>query len=143
MKSGKAKYAMIVLGLLVLAAGIFMIKTVGDPQGVLRPLPYICIGVGCGLFGHGMSDVVSQRALRRDPALRKQMEIAQNDERNIAIANRAKSKAFDLMSIVFSALMLVFALMNVDLAALLLLVAAYLFVHGFALYSRFRLEREM
>lgn len=71
------------------------------------------------------------------------MDIAINDERNIAIANRAKGKAFDRMTFVFGALMVSFALMGVDMIAVLLLVFAYLLVHGYAIYYRFRLEQEM
>ena len=71
------------------------------------------------------------------------MEIEQRDERNIAIADRAKGKAFDMMTFVFGALMLAFALMSVDLPAVLLLVFAYLFVHGYAIYYRCRYEKEM
>lgn len=106
-------------------------------------LPYVCIGIGSGLFGHGMGSILSRRAMQNNPQMRKQMEIEQNDERNIAIANRAKGKAFDMMTFVFGALMISFALMGADLAAVLLLVSAYLFVHGYALYCRCRYEKEM
>ena len=43
----------------------------------------------------------------------------------------------------YGALMVSFALMEVDLAAILLLVFAYLMVHGLAIYYRCRLEKEM
>jgi len=109
---------------------------------MMRPLPFVCIGVGCGLFGHGMGDMISERAIRSNPKLRRKLEIEKNDERNIAIANRAKGKAFDMMTFVFGALMLSFALMGVDMIAVLLLVFSYLFVHGSALYYRFKFERK-
>jgi hypothetical protein len=143
MKSQKANFAVMITGLLFLAAGLYLIRTTGDPQGLLRVLPYLCIGVGSGLFGHGMGEIVSARAMKSDPELRRKLEIERKDERNIAIANRAKGKAFDMMTYVFSALMLAFALMEVDLAPLLLLVFAYLFVHGTAVYYRIRFDREM
>ena len=95
------------------------------------------------MFGHGTGELLAQRALKGDPALQRRMEIEQKDERNMAIADRAKGRAFDLMSFVFGALMVTFALMGVEMAPLLLLVAAYLFVHGYALYWRFRCEKEM
>ena len=44
---------------------------------------------------------------------------------------------------VFGALLLAFALMQVDLTAVLLLVGAYLLVQGYAVYCRIRLEKEM
>ena len=70
-------------------------------------------------------------------------KIEKNDERNIAIANRAKGKAYGMMTFVYGALMVSFALMGIDMIAVLLLVFAYLFVHGFALYYRFKFDKEM
>ena len=143
MKSKITKYTTIILGLLLLAIGLYLIKTIGDPQGIMRALPYICIGIGCGLFGHGMGNVISERAINSYPELKRQLDIEKNDERNVAIANRAKGKAFDMMTFVFGALMLSFALMGIDMVAVLLLVFAYLLVHGFGLYYRFKFDKEM
>lgn len=127
-----------VVGVVLWAAGFWMVRA-----DLSSTLGYVCIGLGCGMFGYGTGELISQRALKGDPALQKQLEIDKNDERNLAIASRAKGRAFDMMSFVFGALMVSFALMGTDLAAVLLLVAAYLFVHGYALYWRFRYDREM
>lgn len=64
----------------------------------------------------GMGGMLSRKALKDSPDLQKQLEIEQKDERNIAISNSAKGKAFDIMLFVYGALMLSFALMQVDLA---------------------------
>ena len=143
MKSKITKHATIIIGLLLLAVSLYLIKTRNDPQGIRRTLPYVCIGIGCGLFGHGMGNVISERAINSYPELKRQLDIEKNDERNVAIANRAKGKAFDMMTFVFGALMLSFALMGIDMVAVLLLVFAYLLVHGFALYYRFKFDKEM
>ncbi|MDD7176632.1 MAG: DUF6442 family protein [bacterium] len=143
MKSKLAKYTTIILGLLLLTIGLYLIKTVGDPQGIMASLPYVCIGIGSGLFGHGMGNLISERAIRSDPDLQKKLDIEKNDERNIAISNKAKGKAFDMMTYVYGALMVSFALMGVDMSALLLLVFAYLFVHGFGIYYRIKFDKEM
>ena len=47
------------------------------------------------------------------------------------------------MTYVFGALMVSFALMGVDTVAVLLLVAAYLFVEGYGIYCRVQLEKKM
>lgn len=143
MKSKITNSAAMILGLLLLVTGLFLPKIGAVLQDVRLALPYICMGVGCGLFSHGLGNLISQRALRNDPELKKKLDIEQKDERNIAIMNQAKGKAFDAMTFVFSALMLCFALMGVDTIPLLLLVFAYLLVHGLALYYRFQLEKEM
>ena len=126
------------LGVVLWAVGFWLVRAdLGSTLG------YVCIGLGCGMFGYGTGEMISQRALQSDPALQRQMEIDKNDERNVAIANHAKGRAFDMMTFIFGALMVSFALMGIDLAAVLLLVAAYLFVHGYALYWRLRYDREM
>lgn len=139
----KTGYVIVMIGILLLGTGLYFVKVVSNPQGIMLTLPYVCIGIGSGLFGHGMGSILSRRAMQNNPQMQKQMEIEQNDERNIAIANRAKGKAFDMMTFVFGALMIAFALMGADLAAVLLLVFAYLFVHGYAVYCRCRYEKEM
>ena len=143
MKLKTANCILVLFGLLLLAAGFYLLKAVEPFQGILESLPYVCIGVGSGLFGHGMGDAISERAVSKDPELKKKLDIEKKDERNITIANQAKSKAFDMMTFVFGALMVCFALMNVDMAPLLLLVFAYLLVHGCSIYYRMRFEKEM
>lgn len=95
------------------------------------------------LLKKGNSDAFFREKYLTKNKIQKKLEIEKNDERNIAIANRAKGKAFDMMTFVYGALMVSFALMGIDMVAVLLLVFAYLFVHGFALYYRFRFDKEM
>ena len=71
------------------------------------------------------------------------MDINNQDERNILIASRAKAKAYDAMILVLSVLILAFALIGVEVIPVLLLVLAYLFVQGYAIYYRCKFEREM
>lgn len=137
------EYGMIVLGLVLLAGGLLLLKIVAEPQGVMLTLPYICVGLGCGIFGQGMGSVVSRKALQNHPEEKRQVEIEINDERNQNIAYQSKARAYDMMIFVFGALMISLALMKVDLRAVLLLVFAYLFVIGYGIYWRSRLEKEM
>lgn len=143
MKKSKTDYLIAITGIILLAIGLYLVKSNIDPQGILKSLPYICIGLGCGIFGHGMGNLISRKLIKTDPNLEKRLEIDKNDERNITIANRAKSKAYDLMTFVFGALMITFALMGVDMVAVLLLVFAYLFVQGYAIYYRCKYDKEM
>lgn len=136
-------YVMIGVGLVLLVGGLVLLKAVAEPQGILLTLPYVCVGLGCGLFGGGMGNWIGRRTLQNHPEIRKQKEIEERDERNRTIANQAKARAYDMMIFVFGALMLSFALMNIELRATLLLVIAYLFVIGYGVYYRCRLEKEM
>lgn len=128
MKKNYMDYCIAIVGLLLLGIGLLLIKTLIEPQGLLRVLPYVLVGIGCGVFGHGAGNVISKKAIGSNIEIQKQMEIEQKDERNISIVNHAKAKAYDVMVFVFGALMLGFALMQVDMIATLLLVFTYLFV---------------
>lgn len=118
-------------------------KSVINPHGFMKAFPYVCIGLGCGVFGHGMGNIISKKVINTDLSMEKQIEINKADERNITIINKAKSKAYDLMSFVFGALMFAFALMGTDMVEVLLLVFTYLFVQGYAIYLRCKYDKEM
>lgn len=135
-------YVVTAAGLLLLGVGLYLIKGVSISQEIIA-LPYICIGVGCGAFGHGMGNIISKRALKNHPDIQRQIEIEKKDERNIAIGSRAKAKAFDIMVFVFGALMVSFAMMGVELVAVLLLVFSYLLVIGCGVYYRCKYDKEM
>lgn len=136
-------YLIVIVGIPLIVCGIFLIHTIENPNNLMISLPYVCIGVGCGIFGHGMGNVVEKKTFKNDPELKKQLEILRNDERNVIIANRAKAKGYDLMIFAFGVLLIVFALMKVDLVPLLILIFTYLFVQGYALYYRMKYDKEM
>ncbi|WP_319001035.1 DUF6442 family protein [Clostridium algidicarnis] len=106
-------------------------------------VPYVCIGVDCGIFGHGMGNYISYKAIKGNPEVKKQLNIDKSDERNIEIANKSKAKAYDIMTFVYVALIVCFALMGIDIIAILLLVFTYLFVQGYGIYYRCKYEKEM
>ena len=143
MKQVRKEIVWIVVGVVLWGIAVLLLRQNPGNSGFWRALPYVCLGVGAGLLGQGIGRMVQRKALQSDPELARQQEIEAGDERNIQLAQRAKAKAFDLMVFVFSALLLVFALMGVEMTALLLLVAAYLLVQGYAVYCRVKLEKEM
>ncbi|WP_018592411.1 hypothetical protein [Terrisporobacter glycolicus] len=143
MKKSLVDYSFTILGILLLGLGLFLIKSISNPQGIMQTLPYICVGLGCGVFGHGMGNILGERAMKNNPEIKKQLEIEQNDERNIAIGNAAKAKAYEMMIYVFGALILSLALMGVDMAIILLLVFSYLFVVFYGIFYRFKYDKEM
>ena len=136
-------YFMVVIGIVLLLCGLVLIKLIDTPQGIFIALPYICIGVGCGIFGHRMGNLINLRLNSNHPDIKKQMEIEQKDERHIVIQNQAKAKAYEMMIFVFGALMICFALMNVDMMVILMLVSCYLFIIGYSVYYRVKYDKEM
>ena len=136
-------YFILILGIVLLSYGLILLKLIHTPQGILTTLPYIFVGIGCGIFGHGTGNIINSKIMSNNPDLKKQMEIEQKDERNIAIQSQAKAKAYDLMIFVFGALMICLALMNVDMLVILILVTSYLFVVGYSIYCRIKYDKEM
>ena len=121
-------YVATVVGAVLLGIGFYMVKAIIDPQGIFTTLPYVCIGIGAGCFGGGIGEIIQKKAIGKDPKLAKKIEIDRMDERNVAIANQSKAKAYDMMVFIFGALLLTYTLMNVEMKVVLLLVFSYLFV---------------
>lgn len=80
------------LGIALLLCGFYLLKSAEKSDGFLIPLPYLCIGFGCGLFGHGTGNLIASRAISRDPSAQKQMEIEKttNGMSRFAIAQNPK-----------------------------------------------------
>ena len=89
------------------------------------------------------SILLAVQAMKKHPELQKQNEIAERDERNVAIGNAAKAKGYDVMTFAFGAMLLFSVLMEADLALTLVMVAVYLFIQFYSLWWRFKLEKEM
>lgn len=143
MKQRGKQIWMTALGLGLAVAGLVLAKTGFAAGGALETLPFILLGVGCGAFGNGLSALVTHAAAEKDPELARRMEVEAKDERNTALAEKAKARAYDAMVYTFGAVLLAFALMQVELVAILMLVCAYLFVAGYGVYCRIRLEKVM
>lgn len=131
------------IGFLILASGAVLGKLSTDTKGIMLALPYVLIGIGCGIFGQNLGTVFSIRAAEKNPKLAKQMEIEQKDERNIYILNKAKAKSYDLMIMVFGALIIALALMRVDLRAIIGFIATYLFIVFSNIYFTAKYQKEL
>lgn len=143
MRKSIKDYFFTVLGLVILGVSLYLIKSVPDPQGIMLRLPSVLIGIGSGLFGVGIGNLISHKVMKNNPKLQKQHTINQNDERNVTINNLAKAKAFDLMTFMLGALMLSFAIMGTEMTSTLLLVGAYLFIHGYKIYYSYAYNKQM
>lgn len=142
MKRKLLGYGVAALGALLVAAGLWLLRST-PAQGMLAALPYVLIRAGRGAFGYGVGAAVNDAVARKYPDIARDKEIEEKDERNVAIANRAKAKALDRMYYIFGALMVALALMGTDMKVILLLVVAYLFVAGSMVYYLCRYHKEM
>ena len=140
MKNKTKSTVLTVIGLLVLAAGLVTVKMY---ELGTQTAPYLCIGLGCGVFGQGLGELLTRRSEKGHPELARQREIEENDERNIALRDKAQAKAYRIMLPVFGALFFAFGLMQVELRMILLLVAAYLYICACSVYYSVKYRKEM
>jgi hypothetical protein len=131
------------LGLIMVAVGFLLLRTMKESQGILETLPYILVGFGSGIFGLFLGDIISCKAIEKQPELLKNIEIEQNDERNMYINNKAKAKAYEVMIFVYGAVILTLSLMKIDLKFTLLLCLSYLFIVFTQVYYKVKYNKSM
>ena len=129
-----------VLGALLCAAGILTVKRFDLGS---QSAPYVCLGLGCGVFGQGLGEHLTRRREKKNPEAARQREIEENDERNIVLRDRAQASTFRVMILVFGALFLALALMETELRVVLLLVAAYIYICGCSVWYSVKYRKEM
>ena len=134
----KLYIALAVLGAILVAIGgfVFTDEDVKNISGLF-------IGIGAGVFGLSLAQIIVITVTEKNPDYKRKMKIEENDERNIAINNRAKAKGFNAMGYILSILMLVFVLVNADLSIILLLVFAYLLIYGVFIFYLNKYSKEM
>lgn len=135
--------ALAALGLVLFLGGGALLVLNRDRAGIMLTLPYVMIGVGCGIFGGNLGTAIKIHLLRKGSPAARQAEIEEKDERNIAVRNMAKAKAYDMMITVFGALLLFLVLMRADLYITLAFIAAYLFVAATNIYYICKFNKEI
>ena len=131
------------IGFIIFGAGLVILMLLPDAEGVLKALPYVCVGVGAGIFGGNLGVAIKNKAMLKNPQAAKQIEIEQKDERNKLISDKAKARTYDLMIYVYAAILLAFTIMQVDMFVILTLVAVYLFFVFTYVYYSTKYHKEM
>ena len=131
------------VGIGLVVVGFLLHKYSLSTDKVIVTIPYIFIGVGCGIFGHFMDNLIKYFSTKNHKELERQIQIDKNDERNILIAEKSKAKAYDLMIYLFTSILIILSLMGVDKLAIIMIVAIYLSIQIYALYWRSKFESKM
>jgi hypothetical protein len=103
----------------------------------------IMLGIGSGLFGGGLGQLVSVIMLEKDPALKKKKEIETSDERNVYINNKAKAKAFDIMGYTLPIAMFTQILLGVDFIITIIMLVSYFIIYATLIYYLNKYSKEM
>lgn len=142
-KGGRVIYILLTMGLLLVIGSVFALYFFGNEKFAYTVISYCIFGGGFGLLGDGIGRLNVARLEKKDPERMKLVNIEKNDERNIAIDEKARAKAYTLSVYLFSAVLVALAIMRVDIKALLLVLAADLLVLAYSLYIRIKLYKEM
>lgn len=137
------KYILItVFGVLLIIFGGYSVKRF-ELTETLEIISYLAIGLGSGLFGSGVGSLIKEFSILKNPEVAKSIRIEENDERNIAIAQEAKSRAFTLMNFLYGGVFLTFILMKVELKYLLVMISLYVIVNIYAVIVANNLRKKM
>lgn len=126
MNTKKKGYLLSVLGIALIFTALYFFINFRSTENSLFNLTYILLGIGSGIFGHGLGELII--VYSKNQNLKKSINIQKNDERTIAINNLSKAKAYDAMIYIFSALIMIMAFMNINPVAVIISVSAYLFI---------------
>ncbi|AKG37118.1 hypothetical protein [Paenibacillus durus] len=139
MKKGSAVRNAIVLatGILLLGAGLL---GVGD---MARNVSGLCIGIGSGLIGMSIANLIMIRYYAKRPAIKRQQEIEAGDERSVSINNLSKAKAFDITVKIMMLIPFLLILADSPLWITLAVVAFYLFSYSIRYYYLVKYSKVM
>ena len=142
-KKSRGNYIIAVVGFILFITGIILIILFSESEGIMKTFPSICLGIGAGLCSGGLGGAISFRKIQKNPNLAKQKEIDAKDERNIAITNKAKAMAYNFTLLIFSAIVVFLALVQVEIYITLVLTGAYLLVIFLYIYFFNKFSKEM
>lgn len=138
MKDRKGSFiCLLVLGIALVCIGLFVLKgeTVKTYSGG-------CIGVGSGLFGLSVANLILIRIRKKNPQITRIIDVEAKDERTMRINDMARAKAFAVMQILYAALVIVLSLMGERLLIILLVWGVFMFgwVIYFAYFAKYARE---
>lgn len=142
-KRNWANYIFAAIGFLLFSAGIVLVLLFSNAQGIMKVLPFLCIGIGAGLGGASVGSIIRYRQMQKDPQLAKRIEVDTKDERNIAIANRAKAVAYDCTLVLFALLVIFLSLAQVKTYVTLVVVGVYLLIVFLQIFFLVKYHKEM
>lgn len=120
------------MGILIFVIAILLIILMPNAEGPLGVLPYVLCGFGLGIIGVSVVCTIRMRKIKQDPKKARQYEIAEKDERNIRLREKAGYASWIISLFVMAILSMVFIIFDYKIACLLAIIA--LFIHVISLF---------
>lgn len=140
-KKARGQYILAAVGFVLFVTGIVLVILFPESQGIMKTLPFICLGIGAGFCGSSLGGVISYRRMQKNPQLAKEKEISTKDERNIFISYKAKAMAYNLTLPIFGVLIMFLAVVQVETYITLVFTGAclliiFLYIYFFTKYCK-------
>ncbi|RCX23447.1 hypothetical protein DFP94_1011046 [Fontibacillus phaseoli] len=137
LKKSSLYVSTLILGMILIGVSFLF------PGEHLRALSGIMIGIGGGLAGLSVSNLIMKYYERKHPETAKQKTIEYKDERNTFIRYRAKAKAADINQWFIIAIALMLIIIDAPLWSTLAVVFVYLLYHLISTWFTIRYQNEM
>ncbi len=134
------------LGIVLLTASLLCrLKGINNLLSLqhLKAISGILLGVGAGLTGMSISNLIMNRMLEKDPQLKRKNEIEYKDERNSSIRNHAKAKSADIIQWFIMGIAYLTILIGTPLWVTLIVVVVFTLYHGLTAYFTLKYQNEM
>ena len=120
------------MGIIIFAAGLLLKFIFPEESGAMQSLPFVLSGFGAGIIGVGVAGIFRKRAIENDPEKARQYEIAEKDERNIRIREKAGYATWYTTLFLLAIISLTLVVLNYTAAGFVALGA--LLIHGISFF---------
>jgi len=119
-------------GIVVFAIGLMLSFVFAESEGIKGSLPSVLTGCGAGIIGAGLASILLKKKLKNNPDKAKEYEIAEKDERNIRLREKAGYATWYTTLFMLAFVSLIFVILDYYLLSLVAIGA--LFVHIISLF---------
>ena len=103
------------VGIVIFAIGLLLNFIVAESDGISQSLTSVLIGLGAGITGGGVAGILLKKTLKNNPEKVKEYEIAEKDERNVRLREKAGYSAWYISVFMLAILSLIFLIFDYKL----------------------------
>lgn len=130
-------FATLITGICCIIASLFF------KSEEVKLISGLLIGIGAGLSGMSVANLVMKHLERKNPELEKQAEIEYKDERNTMIRNRAKAKAGNITQWLIMGIAYITIIVSTPLWVTLTVIVVFLIYNAIVIYLMNKYQKEM
>lgn len=118
------------MGIAIFAVGMLLKFLLPEASRAMLTLPAVLTGFGAGIVGVGVANILRIKRIENNPEKAREYEIAEKDERNIRVRERAGYAAWHVTLFILGILMLTFVFLDDYVACWFVLGALFIHIAG-------------